>query len=172
MRQFGYSLEGARVFSHLLPALRPDTWAGLRLAGPGWALAGDAGGLVDPVTGEGIYYAMRSGELLAESLLAGQPELYPSRVNEDFGRALTLGARLAHHFYYGDFLGGAVPTRMVEFGTHSRRFLEVIQDVFEGTQSYLGLATRLYLGLGAALWDIGIDALRQMLHTAWRSGAR
>ena len=48
-------------------------------------------GLVDPVTGEGIYYAMRSGELLAESLLEGLPELYPARVQEEFGKALALG---------------------------------------------------------------------------------
>jgi flavin-dependent dehydrogenase len=160
-RRFGYSLEGAKIYSHLLPALRVDTWGGLRLGGPGWAMAGDAGGLVDPVTGEGIYYAMRSGELLAESLLAGQPELYPARVQEEFGKALALGARLARHFYYGDFMGKAVPTRMVQFGRYSRRFLEVIQDVFEGRQSYLGLATKIYLGLAMALWDIGIDVLRQ-----------
>ncbi|HXX22210.1 MAG TPA: NAD(P)/FAD-dependent oxidoreductase [Terriglobia bacterium] len=154
MRRFGYSSEGAQVYSHLLPALSVDTWGGLRLAGPGWALAGDAGGLVDPVTGEGIYYAMRSGELLAQSLLEGLPELYPARVQDEFGRALALGARLARTFYYGQFLGGPVPTRMVEFGSRSRRFLNVIQDMIEGSQSYLRLAAKLHLGLAAAIWDV------------------
>ncbi len=41
-------------------------------------LAGDAAGLVDPITGEGIAYAMKSGQLAAmataEALLAGRPE--------------------------------------------------------------------------------------------------
>ncbi len=160
MRRFGYSCEGARIYSHLLPALSMDTWAGLRLAGPGWALAGDAGGLVDPVTGEGIYYAMRSGELLAQSLLEGLPELYPERVHEEFGKSLALGARLAHTFYYGEFLGGAVPTRMVEFGARSPRCLEVIQDMIEGSESYLKLAAKFYVGLATASWDTG--PLRQM----------
>jgi len=155
MQRFGYSCEGASIYSHLLPALSVDTWAGLRLAGPGWALAGDAGGLVDPVTGEGIYYAMRSGELVAQSLLEGQPELYPARVQERFGKALALRARLARTFYYGEFLGGAVPTRMVEFGARSPRFLELIQDMLEGSQSYWKLAAKLHFGLAAALWDIG-----------------
>jgi len=163
MRRFGYSLACAQVYSHLLPALSVDAWSGLRLGGPGWALAGDAGGLVDPVTGEGIYYAMRSGELLAESLLEELPELYPARVQGEFGKALALSARLARTFYYGEFLGGAVPTRMVEFGARSRSFLEVIQDMLEGSQSYLGLAAKLHLGLATALWDIGIGPLRQML---------
>jgi flavin-dependent dehydrogenase len=155
MRRFGYSFAHAKVYSHLLPALSVDTWGGLRLSGPAWALAGDAGGLVDPITGEGIYYAMRSGELLAQSLLEGLPELYPARVREEFGRSLALGARLARYFYYGEFLGRPVATRMVEFGARRARFLEVVQDIIEGSQSYLGLAVKFHLGLATALWDIG-----------------
>jgi flavin-dependent dehydrogenase len=155
MRRFGYSLDSTRVYSHLLPSLSVDTWSGLRLAGPAWALAGDAGGLVDPITGEGLYYAMRSGELLAKSLLEGLPELYPVRVQEEFGKALALAGRLAHTFYRGEFLGGAVTTRMVEFGARSQRFLEVVRDLIEGSQSYLGLAAKLNFGLAAALWNTG-----------------
>ena len=166
MRRFGYSCEGAGIYSHLLPALSVDTWGGLRLAGPRWALAGDAGGLVDPLTGEGIYYAMRSGELAAQSLAEGLPELYPERVRQEFGKTLALAARLARSFYYGEFLGGAVPTRMVEFGARSRKILEVIQDMIEGSQPYLRLAARFYLGLAAGLWDV--NPLRQML-TSGRS---
>jgi flavin-dependent dehydrogenase len=166
MRRLGYPLAGAKVYSHLLPKLNVDTWSGLQLGGPGWALAGDAAGLVDPVTGEGIYYAMRSGELLAAALLEGLPELYPGRVQEEFGKALALGARLARTFYHGEFLGGALPTRMVEFGGRSQRFLGVIQDMLEGSWSYLGLAAKLHFGLATALWDIGLDPLRQMLHVA------
>ena len=72
MRKFGYAVESATVYSHLLPSLTVESWSNLRLLGQGWALVGDAAGLVDPVTGEGIYYAMRSGELLADVLLAGE----------------------------------------------------------------------------------------------------
>ena len=106
-------------------------------------MVGDAAGLVDPITGEGIYYAMRSGELLAEALLEGLPELYPERVRNEFGRALALGARLAKTFYHGEFLGGGITTRMIEFGAHSRKVLEVMQDLLEGSQSYPGLYARL-----------------------------
>jgi geranylgeranyl reductase family protein len=35
--------------------------------------AGDAGGFVDPLTGEGIYFALKSGMLAAESLLQSTP---------------------------------------------------------------------------------------------------
>jgi 2-polyprenyl-6-methoxyphenol hydroxylase-like FAD-dependent oxidoreductase len=35
--------------------------------GPGWALLGDAGHYVDPITGQGINNALRSAELFAEA---------------------------------------------------------------------------------------------------------
>jgi flavin-dependent dehydrogenase len=42
-----------------------------RPAGPGWLLAGDAAGFVDPFTGEGIHRALRSGRAAAEAIVAG-----------------------------------------------------------------------------------------------------
>jgi hypothetical protein len=39
--------------------------------GPGWALAGDAGLVMDPITGQGIGDAFRDAELLAEAIDAG-----------------------------------------------------------------------------------------------------
>lgn len=35
--------------------------------GPGWALVGDAGHYIDPITGQGINHALRSAELFAEA---------------------------------------------------------------------------------------------------------
>ena len=160
MRKFGFAPDPQRIFSHLLPSLSVESWAGLRLAGQGWALVGDAAGLVDPLTGEGIYYAMRSGDLLAGALLEALPELYPQRVRDEFGRALALAARLAEMFYQGEFLGGCFTTRMIEFGTYSGKFLEVMQDLIEGSQSYLGLIPRLYMGLGRTLFEAGVRRLR------------
>jgi hypothetical protein len=53
---------------------------------------------------------------------------------------------------------------MVEFGSRSRKFLDVIQDMVEGSESYLRLAGKFYVGLAAALWDIG--PLRQRFASA------
>jgi flavin-dependent dehydrogenase len=163
MQKSGYPPDPERIYSHLLPSLSVESWGKLRLAGQGWALAGDAGGLVDPVTGEGIYYAMRSGELLAETLLEDLPQAYPERVRNDFGRSLALGARLGRMFYHGEFLGGGVTTRMIEFGTHSRKLLEVMQDLIEGSQSYLGLFARLQMGMARTLLETGLGRVRKAL---------
>jgi 2-polyprenyl-6-methoxyphenol hydroxylase-like FAD-dependent oxidoreductase len=40
--------------------------------GPGWALVGDAGLVMDPVTGAGIAHALRDAELLADAVVAGE----------------------------------------------------------------------------------------------------
>ena len=39
--------------------------------GPGWALVGDAGLVMDPITGQGIGHALRDAELLADAICAG-----------------------------------------------------------------------------------------------------
>jgi flavin-dependent dehydrogenase len=162
MQKFDYAPDPGRIFSHLLPSLSVESWGSLRLVGPRWALVGDAAGLADPITGEGIYYAMRSGELLGQALLEGFPELYPERVRNEFGRSMALGARLARMFYRGEFLGAGITTRMIEFGAHSRKFLALMQDLIEGSQSYLGLMTRLHMGLARALLETGVGRWRKV----------
>jgi flavin-dependent dehydrogenase len=162
LQKLGYAADRQRIFSHLLPSLSVESWVSLRLVGHGWALVGDAAGLVDPITGEGIHYAMRSGNLLAESLLDALPEDYPQRVRNEFGRALAQGARLAKSFYHGEFLGGSITTRMVELGVHSRKLLDVMQDLIEGAHSYPGLMTRLQVGLARALVETGLGRLGEV----------
>jgi len=50
----------------------PDLPAGIRVPhGPGWALAGDAGLVLDPVSAHGISNALRDAELLARAVVDG-----------------------------------------------------------------------------------------------------
>ncbi len=161
MRAFGYRAEGAAIYSHLLPSLTEESWSNLRLAGKDWALVGDAAGLVDPVTGEGIYYAMRSGELLARAMLEGSPGLYPEFVRQEFGRTMTRGAQLARLFYRGDFLGDANTTRLIQFAARTKTIRNLLQDLIDGTQSYAGLGLRFYRGLVASIWEMVVGFLGQ-----------
>jgi geranylgeranyl diphosphate/geranylgeranyl-bacteriochlorophyllide a reductase len=154
--------NGAPVFSHLLPALSVESWHNLRLAGPGWALAGDAAGLVDPVTGEGIYYAMLSGELLAEAILEAAPESYPERVWRHFGARLAKGSRFARLFYRADFLGRPATTRLVQLAARSAAFRSLLQDLIDGSQSYGGLAGRALCACGQSLGEMASQSLHSL----------
>lgn len=165
MCHFDYPGRGATRFSHVLPALQYASWNSLRLAGADWAIAGDAAGLVDPVTGEGIYFAMRSGELLAEALRAGSASLYPKTVWREFGKRLAIGARLAPRFYHGKFLGRCSTTRLIEFCSRSPAYVALLQDMFEGSQSYSGLPSRLYRTFGKGIVEMAACSIKRKLHS-------
>jgi flavin-dependent dehydrogenase len=68
--------EMGQTYARLLPGLRTQAFADNIVAGPGWALIGDASGSVDPLTGEGIYYALKTAHLLAEALMGGDLGAY------------------------------------------------------------------------------------------------
>lgn len=154
LREERIDTNGGRLYSHVLPSPRAATLRQRRVVGRNWALVGDAAAWVDPLTGEGLHYAMRSGDLLAESLADGTPEEYPLRVRSEFGDDLAMGARVARRFYRGRFLGGPVTIRMIQFLRRSAAFRAVMRDVFSGAQDYRSLKRRLWSRLGITMTEI------------------
>ncbi|HTC64001.1 MAG TPA: NAD(P)/FAD-dependent oxidoreductase [Candidatus Saccharimonadales bacterium] len=148
------SREGARFYSHVLPSPQKQTLSSRRVVGKNWALVGDAAAWVDPITGEGLYYALRSGELLAESIIAEKPSEYPARIRKAFSTDLEFATRIARRFYRGNFLGGAVATRMIQFIERSATFRVLMADVFAGSQDYCGLKRRLWAQCGTTLTEV------------------
>jgi flavin-dependent dehydrogenase len=116
--------------------------------GRNWAMAGDAAATVDPITGEGLYYALRSGDLLAQAIVAGQPEIYPEQLRAAFSADLEFAANIAKKIFRGNFLGSAITTRMVQMLNYSPAFRDLIRDVFSGSQDYRSLKRRLWNQLG------------------------
>jgi flavin-dependent dehydrogenase len=153
MREHSLSYRGAAFFGHVLPSLTRHSWQRNRVAGDRWMAVGDAAGLVDPITGEGLYYAMRSGDLASRSILdeshapEAKAQAYRRILQEDFGADLGFGILLAERFYRSRFLLDSVPARMVQFTRRSTRFSILIGDLIGGTQTYLGLRPRILGGL-------------------------
>jgi hypothetical protein len=52
-------------------AIRDFSYSPSKLAGNGWVLAGDAGGFIDPVYSTGVFLALKSGEMAADSICSG-----------------------------------------------------------------------------------------------------
>ena len=157
MEQYGYHSKDAPIFSHVLPVLSRHSWKQMKLAGPGWSLVGDAAGLADPITGEGIYFAMRSGELLAEALAEGVPDTYPGRVWSDFGSRLAFGALLTHRFYLSNFLGEPCTTRMIQLARRTTAFRNLLQDLIDGLVSYQTLAPLVCWTFVRALGEMALE---------------
>src|ERR1700726_1422566 len=151
--------EGAQFYSHVLPSPRERTFSERTVVGKNWAMIGDAAAWVDPTTGEGLFYAMRSGELLGQALAEGCPEKYPARVKAAFSAELEFAARIVRRFYRGSFLGTTVTTRMVQLMRRSVVFRQLMGDIFSGTQDYTSLKHRLWGHLGITVSDFVASVL-------------
>jgi geranylgeranyl reductase family protein len=160
MRQREISRKDASFYSHLLPSLESPSWRQNRVSGDGWCAVGDAAGLVDPITGEGLYYAIRSGNLAADVILDERHEpdtkahAYRELLRRDFAADLEFGAMLAKRFFVDRFLFGTVPTRMIQLTRRSPSFAAIVQDLFSGTQPYLDLKRRLLANMNGTVQDI------------------
>ncbi len=71
------------VRGHRLPMRRlgASTPAGARVV-----LVGDAAGLVDPLSGDGMYEAFTSARLASDAILAGEPQTYPGVLSQRLDR--------------------------------------------------------------------------------------
>lgn len=143
--------DGGR-YAHTIPSPSTDPQSILEIAGDRWALVGDAAALSDPITAEGIYYALRSAELLAETLrVAGSPRGYPQRALEDFGRGLLKAAGIRDRFYAPGFT-----RRMITYSARSAAIREVLADLVLGQQGYAGLKRRLLRAGPRFLWESAV----------------
>lgn len=132
----------AERYAARIPGLSDETWDQRRASGDGWALLGDAAGFADPVTGEGIYYALRSAELFADAYLEGKLEEYEPRWRADFGAELRRASQMRRRFY-GNFWGAPFTERMIEFARGHRGVKRVLGDLVAGEQGYTDLKKKL-----------------------------
>lgn len=164
MDEKGLAYKGAAFYGHMLPALESTGWRKNRVAGDGWLAVGDAGGLVDPITGEGLYYALRSSDLASQVLLndayspEAKPQAYRQTIDQDFMADLAFGATLARRVFLGRLFFTSVPDCMVRFVRRSQKFHDLMQDLFAGTQPYLELKERLFRNFNGTLneWVVGL----------------
>ena len=78
-------------------ALLPMGGAVSNVAGPNWALIGDAAACVNPLNGEGIDYGLETGRLVAD-MMADESDLataWPALLREHYGESFSIARRLA-----------------------------------------------------------------------------
>lgn len=148
LRENGFP-EGSRISGHLIPQGGNKR----RVARGRVLLAGDAAGLVDPFTGEGIYYALASGKIAGEMVsdvpAAIVARSYESRIEKELGRDLGYAlffSRIMHSH----------PRIFLRTLVREEKVLERYLEVGAGQMSYrnfmLWLLPRLPLILMRAGW--------------------
>jgi geranylgeranyl reductase family protein len=130
-----------RRYSWPIPSLSARQLDAEHPAGERWLLVGDAAGLVDPITREGLYFALASSGLAAESLMQdGTADCYVRRVRRELHVELRKAARLKTRFFQSVFTG--LLLRALGESAPIRR---VMADLVTGAQPYKGLRRRLLL---------------------------
>ncbi len=111
-----------------------------RAAGDGWLLVGDAWGFIDPVYSSGVYFALKSAELAADSIIEGLPKGDVSakalgRWLPEFTQRAGLLRKLVNAFYSGDFRVGQF---IAEYPQHRKELVDLlIGRIFEGSKGQI-----------------------------------
>ena len=124
-----------------IPSLPARDFDRTEVTGSNWMLLGDAAGLVDPLTREGIYYALLSGRWAAESLMHGSARAsarYEMRLRDEVYPELARAATLSRGFFAAPF-----SELLVDALQRNAAIRRVFVDLVGGSQPYRGLPRRL-----------------------------
>jgi len=151
-------------YSWPIPSLRARDFETEHPGGDRWLLAGDAAGLVDPITREGIYFALLSGIQAAEAVLGhdgAAGSRYVARLRDEIYPELRKAARLKAGFFQPRFMH-----LLLDALARSDGIRHVMADLIAGTQPYRGLRRRLL-----ATFEVGL-ALKYAGHAFRRADLR
>ncbi len=151
MAKYGISLEGVIFHGHPLPVYTRN----LPVCSKRVLLVGDAAGLVDPFSGEGIRIAIKSGRIAAEAILKGDAGIYQKRIRVEIGRDRLQSWWVAQFFYRLRFL-------CLFFGTSNPFATDLVLDLLADRITTAGLLALAIATLPAFLvleiigWFVGV----------------
>jgi geranylgeranyl reductase family protein len=92
-----YERERLHFYAHPLPM-----WNGrepLNTRDGRILLVGDAAGLINPIFGDGILHAVKSGQIAAQAIIDGRPQEHTCRIHEEFAVNFDAALKLSKFFY-------------------------------------------------------------------------
>jgi geranylgeranyl reductase family protein len=140
LRSLNYLDEGKveRITGHALPSFYDERQ---RVSEERFLLVGDAGHMIDPLTGEGIYYALRSGMLAAEAIIQSKKkgispsDLYQTSVHAHIFQNLKWALALSQVVFQFTKLAYRTLQRYPGLG-------DIYLQVLEGKETYQGFAAK------------------------------
>ena len=98
-------MNGGVLATRKVSIRRPDpaipflTNSGTAIRAKNWVLIGDAAGHADPITGEGILYALWSGELAVDAIHRNTTKSFDTRWRAEYGHYLIERCKQREIFY-------------------------------------------------------------------------
>jgi len=162
MAGYGIDLEPAALRGHPIPIYTRRE----RLATARALLVGDAAGLADPLSGEGIRLAVHSGRLAAQAILRGQIGRYERDLFWQIGLRHAITGPIALLFY-------ALQGPLFYLGTLNPFSTQGVIDLLAGRISPAGLAVRSALTLPLfGLTELTARALAALGRREWANRLR
>ena len=129
----GIAIKGAYI-----PFFSTGNFHEQRICNRNWALIGDAARFVDPISGEGIYYAIYSAEILAACIQENNLPPYQRLCRRHFGRNLLKASQGFDYIYQTGFI-----ETMAILAENSTAIRQIISEMIVGNIDYLTWKRRL-----------------------------
>ena len=144
----GIAIKGAYI-----PFFSTGNFHEQRICNRNWALIGDAARFVDPISGEGIYYAIYSAEILAACIQENNLPLYQRLCRRHFGRNLLKASQGFDYIYQTGFI-----ETMAILAENSTAIRQIISEMIVGNIDYLTWKRRLRKKLVRIVADFMFNA--------------
>jgi len=118
-------------FAGMLPLVVDHKFFDLPCAGKDWILVGDAAGHVDPISGEGILYALWSGELAAGAIQRSNTKCFDEVWRQQYGNHLRERCKQRATFY-----NPVMIELLVILASRSKTYSRLFYDISKSEQDY------------------------------------
>lgn len=149
IKQYYPHITIKRFWSAIVPWVRESNFFDLPCSGKNWAVIGDAAGHVDPITGEGILYAIWGADLLAKAIIRERVEEYDKSWRREYGEELKRRAKEVDKSYDPKLL-----ETMVKISKKSRTFGTLIHGYMMHEVPSKKLNVMLVYNAPKILWEI------------------
>jgi flavin-dependent dehydrogenase len=125
-------------FSAIIPLIKDPNFYKIPCAGENWILIGDAAGHVDPITGEGILYAMWGAELAAKTITNHNIQEFDTLWRKEYGYDLLEGCKMKDMFYNSTMI-----ELSVILASRSKTFSNLLYDITSSEEDYRTFNSRM-----------------------------
>ncbi len=140
--QLPYDRAQLKFHAHPLPI-----WCGkerLNTADGRILLVGDAAGLINPLFGDGILHAAKSGIMAANCVADGTTQAYSDRIHDEFASSFDAAGRLAYFFYQ-------YPKIFYQYGVKNARAAHIATQLLSGDLPFDAILGRIMRRIGTGM---------------------
>jgi geranylgeranyl reductase family protein len=130
-------LKGVSFRSAVIPVFSADKSCDQRICSEDWALIGDAASFADPISGEGIYYALCSADILASCIAENNVAGYQHTTRECIGSILLEASRIYEYLFRDEFID-----TMVGLVEKSKAMRGIVSGMMAGDIKYISCRWR------------------------------